>query len=59
MDTGALIAFFNPNDKNHEKAVKFFELRVSMGAKFIIERPVLMEFQWGIEEGGKKDCFGT
>lgn len=55
MDTGALIAFFNPNDKNHEKAVEFFELRAAMGAKFIIGRPVLMEFLNGASKrAGKK-----
>lgn len=54
MDTGALIAFFNPRDKNHEKAVKFFELMASEGAKFLIGRPVLMEFLNGTSKRASK-----
>ncbi|WP_245612490.1 type II toxin-antitoxin system VapC family toxin [Palaeococcus ferrophilus] len=55
MDTSALIAFFNPNDKNHKRAVEFFESKAVSGARFVIGRPVLMEFLNGASKrAGKK-----
>ncbi|MFA4640536.1 type II toxin-antitoxin system VapC family toxin [Pyrococcus kukulkanii] len=44
MDTGALIAFFNTKDENHAKAVAFFKESVTKGIRFVVGRPVLMEF---------------
>ncbi|WP_251949785.1 type II toxin-antitoxin system VapC family toxin [Thermococcus argininiproducens] len=44
MDTGALVAFFDKGDKNHEAAMNYFESSVLEGAKFVVGRPVLAEF---------------
>lgn len=54
MDTGALIAFFSEGDKNHEAAVNFFESSVLDGAKFVVGRPVLMEFLNGASKRNGK-----
>lgn len=47
MDTSALIAFFNPKDKNHKVAKSFFKEMALEGNWFIIGRPVLLEFLSG------------
>ncbi|WP_148221094.1 type II toxin-antitoxin system VapC family toxin [Thermococcus barophilus] len=55
MDTGTLIAFFDKGDKNHEIAVSYFESSVLKGAKFVVGRPVLVEFLNGASKvNGKR-----
>jgi predicted nucleic acid-binding protein len=54
MDTSALIAFFSPNDRNHKRAVEFFESKAVSGARFVIGRPVLMEFLNGASKRAGK-----
>ncbi|CAB50077.1 type II toxin-antitoxin system VapC family toxin [Pyrococcus abyssi] len=44
IDTGALIAFFDKRDKNHKIAVSYFESAILNGVRFVVGRPVLMEF---------------
>ncbi|WP_240703208.1 PIN domain-containing protein [Thermococcus indicus] len=47
MDTSALIAFFNPRDRNHEAATSFFREMALEGSSFIIGRHTLLEFLSG------------
>jgi len=44
MDTTALIALANKNDKNHKKARKFLKSKLDEGVLFVIGRPVFAEF---------------
>ena len=50
IDTGALIALTSRTDKNHKKARKFFEDSIKKGSKFVIGRPVLVEFLNGVSK---------
>ena len=44
MDTTALIALANKNDKNHKKAREFLKSKLKEGVLFVIGRPVFAEF---------------
>jgi len=50
MDTSALIALASRTDKNHEKARNFFEKSIRSGIKFVLGRPVLVEFLNGVSK---------
>lgn len=55
MDTGALIAFFAERDKNHERAMEYFQSAVLEGSRFVVGRPVLAEFLSGASKvSGKR-----
>ena len=55
IDTGALIAFFAERDKNHERAVGYFQSAVLEGSRFVVGRPVLAEFLSGaLKVSGKR-----
>ena len=50
MDTTALIALANKNDKNHERARNFLKSKLREGVLFIVGRPVFMEFLNGVSK---------
>ena len=50
MDTSALIALASRTDKNHEKVRNFFEKSIMSGIKFMLGRPVLVEFLNGVSK---------
>jgi predicted nucleic acid-binding protein len=44
MDTGALIALNDRSDKNHAGAVTYFAKAARQGNRFVLGRPVLVEY---------------
>ncbi|BAD85445.1 predicted nucleic acid-binding protein, containing PIN domain [Thermococcus kodakarensis KOD1] len=50
LDTSALIALFNRNDKNHERAVSYLREALESGNLFLLSRPVLMEYLNGLSK---------
>ncbi|EHR79048.1 DNA-binding protein [Thermococcus litoralis DSM 5473] len=50
MDTSAMIALASRTDKNHKKAREFFEKSIRGGIKFVVGRPVLVEFLNGVSK---------
>jgi len=50
MDTSAMIALASRTDKNHKKAREFFEKSIRSGIKFVVGRPVLVEFLNGVSK---------
>jgi len=47
IDTSALIAFFNPKDRNHKIAKSFFRDMALEGNSFVLGRHLLLEFLSG------------
>lgn len=57
MDTGALIALNDRSDKNHPAAVAYFGKAAREGTRFILGRPVLVEYLDGVTKRiGKSDA---
>lgn len=48
VDTSALIALAVPADKNHKRAVTFLRASLSGGTRFVLGRPVLIEYIDGV-----------
>ena len=48
VDTSALIALAVSSDKNHARAVGFLRTALSAGTRFIVGRPVLIEYIDGV-----------
>ncbi|MGB2727243.1 MAG: PIN domain-containing protein [Halobacteriota archaeon] len=48
IDTGALIALSDKNDKNHERAVLYFKTAVKRGVIFVFGKHVLIEYIDGV-----------
>ncbi len=48
VDTGALIALSDRNDKNHERAVLYFKTAVKSGVLFILGKHVVIEYIDGV-----------
>ena|SRR3990170_1657647 len=48
MDTGALIALNDSADKNHAPAVSYFRRAAREGTRFVLGRPVLVEYLDGV-----------
>jgi uncharacterized protein len=48
VDTSALIALAVSSDKNHARAVSFLRAALSGGTRFVLGRPVLIEYIDGV-----------
>ncbi len=48
VDTSALIALSDKNDKNHERAVSYFKIAVRRGVIFVLGKHVLIEYIDGV-----------
>jgi len=48
VDTSALIALSDKNDKNHKRAVLYFKTAVKRGVIFVLGKPVLIEYIDGV-----------
>src|SRR2546422_10802903 len=57
MDTGALIALNDRSDKNHTAAASYFRHSAREGARFVLGRPVVVEYLDGVTKRvGKSDA---
>ncbi|MGQ0797482.1 MAG: PIN domain-containing protein [Methanobacteriota archaeon] len=57
MDTGALIALNDRSDRNHGGASAYFRKAAREGTRFVLGRPVLVEFLDGVTKRiGKSDA---
>lgn len=57
MDTSALIALNDRADKNHPEAVTYFRKAAREGTRFVLGRPVLVEYLDGVTKRvGKSDA---
>ena len=57
MDTSALIALNDRSDKNHRAAATYFRHAAREGARFVLGRPVLVEYLDGVTKRvGKSDA---
>ena len=57
MDTGALIAMNDRSDRNHPAAVAYFGKAAREGTRFVLGRPVLVEYLDGVTKRiGKSDA---
>jgi len=57
VDTSALIALAVSSDRNHARAVHFLRTALSDGIRFVLGRPVLIEYIDGVTKRiGKKDA---
>jgi len=48
IDTGALIALSDKNDKNHKRAVSYFRTAVKRGVIFVLGKHVVIEYIDGV-----------
>jgi len=48
IDTSALIALSNRNDRNHKRAVAYFKKAVKGGVRFLLGKHVLIEYVDGV-----------
>ena len=57
LDTGALIALNDRSDKNHPGATAYFRRATREGTRFVLGRPVLVEYLDGVTKRiGKADA---
>ena len=57
LDTSALIALNDRSDKNHKAAASYFRHAAREGARFILGRPVVVEYLDGVTKRvGKSDA---
>jgi predicted nucleic acid-binding protein len=57
VDTGALIALNDRSDKNHPGAVAYFRTAAREATRFVLGRPVLVEYLDGVTKRiGKSDA---
>ena len=48
LDTGALIALLAANDRHHRAAASYFRASLKKGVRFLLGRPVLVEYLDGV-----------
>ena len=57
LDTGGLIALNDRSDRNHAAASAFFRRATKEGSRFVLGRPVLIEYLDGVTKRvGKRDA---
>ncbi len=57
VDTSALIALAAPSDKNHSAALAYLRSALAEGTRFVLGRPVLIEYLDGVAKRvGKSDA---